>query len=165
MPADEPIQSADTADRPSTVPWPPIVLVTVIIAAIALNYLAPVSWPGLDDTPARIIGRGIGIIGIILLLWAILTLRRHGTTVLPDVGATSLVTSGPYWRYRNPIYLADAMILLGAAELTKNVWLVAAAAVFAALVTWLAILPEERHLERRFGQAYLDYKKKSRRWI
>jgi protein-S-isoprenylcysteine O-methyltransferase Ste14 len=165
MPADEPIQSAATADRPSTVPWPPIVLVAVISAAIALNYLAPVSWPGLDDTPARVIGRGIGIIGIILLIWAILTLRRHGTTVLPDVGATSLVTSGPYWRYRNPIYLADAMIVLGAAELTKNVWLVAAAAVFAALITWLAILPEERHLERRFGQAYLDYKKKSRRWI
>jgi protein-S-isoprenylcysteine O-methyltransferase Ste14 len=85
--------------------------------------------------------------------------------VLPDVGATQLVTSGPYWRYRNPIYLADAMILLGAAELTKNIWLVAAAAVFAGLVTWLAILPEELHLERRFGQAYLDYKKKSRRWI
>jgi protein-S-isoprenylcysteine O-methyltransferase Ste14 len=165
MPADEPNQSANTADRPSTVPWPPIVLVAVIIAAIGLNYLVPVSWPGLDDNPARLIGRGIGIVGIILLVWAILTLRQNGTTVLPDVGATNLVTSGPYWRYRNPIYLADAMILLGAAELTKNVWLVAAAAVFAALVTWLAILPEERHLERRFGQAYLDYKKKSRRWI
>ena len=165
MPAEEPNQSANTADRPSTVPWPPIVLVAVIVAAVALNYLAPVSWPGLDDTPARLIGRGIGIIGIILLVWAIITLRQNDTTVLPDVGATNLVTSGPYWRYRNPIYLADAMILLGAAELTKNVWLVAAAAVFAALVTWLAILPEERHLERRFGQAYLDYKKKSRRWI
>jgi len=165
MPADEPNQSANTADRPSAVLWPPIVLVAVIVAAIALNYLAPVSWPGLDDTPARLIGRGIGIIGIILLVWAIITLRQNDTTVLPDVGATNLVTSGPYWRYRNPIYLADAMILLGAAELTKNVWLVAAAAVFAALVTWLAILPEERHLERRFGQAYLDYKKKSRRWI
>jgi protein-S-isoprenylcysteine O-methyltransferase Ste14 len=45
------------------------------------------------------------------------------------------------------------------------VWLVAAAAAFAALVTWLAILPEERHLERRFGKSYLDYKAKSRRWI
>jgi protein-S-isoprenylcysteine O-methyltransferase Ste14 len=165
MPADEPTHSIDTADRPSSVPWPPIVLVAVIVAAIALNYVMPISWPGLDDAPARAIGRGVGIVGIVLLAWSILTLRRHETTVLPDVGATHLVTSGPYWRYRNPIYLADAMILLGAAELTKNVWLVVAAAVFVALVTWLAILPEERHLERRFGQAYLDYKKKSRRWI
>ncbi|KAB2939989.1 MAG: isoprenylcysteine carboxylmethyltransferase family protein [Hyphomicrobium sp.] len=165
MPAEDSNTSFDIAERPSQVPWPPILLVAVIVPAIALGYLAPLTWPGLDDTAARLIGRGIGVAGIALLIWAILTLRRHGTTVLPDAGATSLVTSGPYRRFRNPIYLADAMILLGAAELTKNVWLVVAAALFAALVTWLAILPEERHLERKFGQAYLDYKAKSRRWI
>ena len=83
----------------------------------------------------------------------------------PDAGATALVTDGPYRRFRNPIYLADCLILLGLAELTKNVWFVAAAVAFVVLVTWLAILPEERHLERRFGAAYLDYKAKSRRWI
>jgi protein-S-isoprenylcysteine O-methyltransferase Ste14 len=165
MPPESSDTSFDIGERPSQVPWPPILLVGVIVAAIALGYLAPLPWPGLDDTPAPIIGYGIGIAGIFLLAWAIVTLRRHDTTMLPDVGATSLVTSGPYWRYRNPIYLADAMILLGVAELTKNIWLVAAAATFAALVTWLAILPEERHLERKFGQAYLDYKAKSRRWI
>jgi protein-S-isoprenylcysteine O-methyltransferase Ste14 len=155
----------DIGERPSEVPWPPILLLGVIVAAIALGYLAPLPWPGLDDMAARLIGLGIGAAGIVLLAWAILTLRGHGTTVLPDVGATSLVTSGPYRRFRNPIYLADAMILLGAAELTKNAWLVVAAAAFAALVTPLAILPEERHLARRFGEAYLDYKAKSRRWI
>ncbi len=165
MPTEDPHRSFDAAERPSQVPWPPILLLGVIVAAIALGYLAPVAWPGIDDAAARAIGLGIGGAGVALLAWSILTLRRHGTTVLPDVGATSLVTSGPYRRFRNPIYLADAMILLGVAELTKNVWLVAAAAAFAALVTWLAIIPEERHLERRFGQAYLDYKAKSRRWI
>jgi protein-S-isoprenylcysteine O-methyltransferase Ste14 len=159
------VPSSEPADRPSTVPWPPIVLAGVVIAAVALGYVAPIGWPGVDDTLARLIGLGIGAAGVALLVWGILTLRRHGTTVLPDVGATALVTDGPYWRYRNPIYLADAMILLGIAELTHNVWFVAAAAAFVALVTWLAILPEERHLERRFGKAYLDYKAKSRRWI
>jgi protein-S-isoprenylcysteine O-methyltransferase Ste14 len=152
-------------DRPSHIPWPPILLGAGVIASIALGYLAPLSWPGTNDLAARIGGVAIGAVGIALLVWAILTLRRHGTTVLPDVGATALVTDGPYRRFRNPIYLADAMILLGIAELTKNVWFVIAAAAFAALVTWLAILPEERHLERRFGKAYLDYKAKSRRWI
>jgi len=160
-----PAGQSETTDRPSHIPWPPILLAGGVIAAIALGYLVPLGWPGMDDFAARTIGLTIGAAGIALLAWAIMTLRRHGTTVLPDVGATTLVTDGPYWRYRNPIYLADAMILLGIAELTKNIWLVVAAAAFAALVTWLAILPEERHLERRFGKAYLDYKAKSRRWI
>ncbi|WP_246274757.1 methyltransferase family protein [Hyphomicrobium sulfonivorans] len=151
--------------RPSSVPWPPLLLAGFAALAIILGYAAPVEWPGVDDTPARFIGLGIGVLGIVLVVWGIVTLRTHDTTMLPDVGATHLVTSGPFWRFRNPIYLGDAMILLGAAELTKNIWLVGAAAAFAALVTKLAIVPEERHLERRFGQAYLDYKSRSRRWI
>ncbi|KWT64879.1 putative protein-S-isoprenylcysteine methyltransferase [Hyphomicrobium sulfonivorans] len=151
--------------RPSSVPWPPLLLAGFAALAIILGYAAPVEWPGVDDTPARFIGLGIGVLGIVLVVWGIVTLRSHDTTMLPDVGATHLVTSGPFWRFRNPIYLGDAMILLGAAELTKNIWLVGAAAAFAALVTKLAIMPEERHLERRFGQAYLDYKSRSRRWI
>jgi protein-S-isoprenylcysteine O-methyltransferase Ste14 len=165
MPADDPRASFDIAERPSAMPWPPIILAGVVIAAIVLGYVSPLPWPGMDDAPARAIGLGIGIAGAALLAWAIVTLRSFDTTLLPDVGATHLVTSGPYRRFRNPIYLADAMILLGVAELTKNAWLVIAAGVFAALVTWLAILPEELHLERRFGKDYLDYKAKSRRWI
>jgi len=85
--------------------------------------------------------------------------------VLPHRGSDALVTSGPFARFRNPIYLGDTMVLLGLAELTKNVWLVAGAAGFVALVTWLAILPEERHLEARFGEAYRAYKAGSRRWL
>ncbi len=165
MPPDAPNSSFNIDERPSQVPWPPIILAGVVVAAIGLGYVAPLPWPGLDDDAARLIGRGIGILGLGLLAWAVLTLRSHDTTVLPDVGATHLVTSGPYSRFRNPIYLADAMIMLGVAELTKNVWLVAAAVVFVALVHWLAVIPEERHLEKRFGQDYLAYKAKSRRWI
>ncbi len=156
---------SDISERPSRIPWPPILLIGVLAAAVVLGHLRPLPWPGLDDWPARAVGLGLGAAGIVLLIASILALRRNGTTVLPDVGATALVTSGPYRRFRNPIYLADCLILLGLAEITKNVWFVIAAAVFAVLVTLLAILPEERHLERRFGEAYLNYKAKTRRWL
>jgi protein-S-isoprenylcysteine O-methyltransferase Ste14 len=149
---------------PSSVPWPPLLIAGVVVVAVTLGRWWPLTWPGVDDTVARAIGIGLGVAGIALLVWSILTLRRHGTTVLPDAAATTLVTNGPYRYRRNPIYLADALILLGVAELTKNAWFVAAAIAFVLLVTWLAIVPEERHLEKRFGQAYLDYKAKTRRW-
>jgi protein-S-isoprenylcysteine O-methyltransferase Ste14 len=159
-----PTQS-DITERPSRIPWPPVLLIGVLAAAVVLGRVWPLAWPGLDDWPARAVGLGLGAAGVVLLVYAILTLRRHGPTVLPDVGATTLVTSGPYRRFRNPIYLADCLILFGLAEITKNIWFVIGAATFAVLVTLLAILPEERHLERRFGDAYLDYKAKTRRWL
>lgn len=153
------------ANHPSRIPWPPLLLVGVIAGAVALGYLQPLPWPGLNDWPARAVGLGFGIVGIALMVYAIVTVRRHDTTLRPDAGATTLVTTGPYRRFRNPIYLADCFILLGLAELTQNVWFVGGAVVFALLVTWLAILPEERHLEARFGDAYRAYKSNSRRWL
>lgn len=155
----------DIAEQPTRLPWPPILLIVMVAVAVLLGQVLPLPWPGLNDLPARVVGVGFGAGGVILLVAAILTLRRHGTTVQPNVGATTLVTTGPFSFFRNPIYLADVLILFGVAEITTNIWFVIGALVFGLLVTWFAILPEERHLERRFGQAYLDYKAKTRRWL
>lgn len=159
------VKPASDTGRPSQVPWPPILLAGVILSAIALGRLLPVPWPGMDDLPARLIGFGLGGAGLLLAAWAVITLWRAGTTVRPDKGASVLVTSGPFWRYRNPIYLADVMIMLGLAQATYNVWFAILAPAFAVLVTWLAILPEERHLEARFGDEWRAYRERSRRWI
>ena len=152
-------------ERPSSFPWPPVLLALAFGGAWALQVILPLTWPGTDDLAARIIGIGLGLAGLALLAWSALTLRRARTTILPHAGASALVTDGPFRFRRNPIYLADMLILLSLAELTKNVWLVILTPVFGLLVTWLAILPEERHLEARFGDAYRVYKERTRRLI
>ncbi len=152
-------------DRPSAFPWPPVLWFGAMAAAWLMQRLWPLTWPGTDDLAARIVGWGLGLGGLALFVWAFVSLRAAGTTILPDKGADALVTSGAFRRFRNPIYLAHVMILLGLAELTKNPWFVAAAFLHAILVTALAIVPEERHLEAKFKDAYLDYKARSRRWI
>ena len=156
---------APATERPTAFPWPPVLIAGAVLGAWGLGRIAPVPWPGVDDWPAPAIGLGLGAIGVGLLVWAARTLRLHNTTILPNKGADALVTSGPYHHVRNPIYLADVLIFLGLAEVTKNVWFVAAALVFAVLVTILAIGPEERHLEAKFAGAYRDYKARTRRWI
>lgn len=158
-------KSAAISARPSAIPWPPILVVLCAAGASISGHLWPIAWPGTNDTAARVVGLAIGAGGILLAIWAVWTLHQAKTNILPHKAATHLVTTGPFARLRNPIYVADVMILLGVAELTKNVWFVAAAAVFGVLVTFLAILPEERHLEARFGDAYRAYRAKSRRWL
>lgn len=152
-------------DSPNTVPWPPIILVAIVVASAVLVRVRPLPWPGLDDAYARFIGLGIGLVGFALIVWAALTMWRHKTTVLPNRGVSELVTDGPFrWR-RNPIYLGDALVLLGVAEMTKNIWFAILVPVFLVLVTWLAILPEERHLEAKFGDRWRAYRDKTRRLI
>ena len=158
-------KSEEVAERPTGFPWPPVLVVATLASAWVLERAVPISWPGLDDPLARLAGSLIGIAGVTLMTWAIFTLRRAGTTIMPHHGASVLVASGPFRFRRNPIYLGEIMVFLGLAEITKSVWLVILAPIFAVLITWLAILPEERHLEARFGNAYRAYKARTRRWI
>lgn len=156
---------ASNATRANTFPWPPVLIVAAIGGAWALEYFVPLGWPGLDDMAARGIALGFGAGGIALVIWSIVTLRRAGTTVMPDGISKALVTNGPYARFRNPIYLGEVLLLLFFADWTKNIWFVAMALTFAVLVTVLQILPEERHLTAQFGAAYDAYRARTRRWI
>jgi len=157
--------STPTTSGPSAISWPPVLLVATLVLAWLAGRLYPLPWPGIDDLPARLIGYGLGAAGIALVTWALLTLSRAGTTVRPNRGADRLVTDGPFRYRRNPIYMGDVLILLGLAQITLNVWLALLAPLFALAVFRLAIVPEERHLEERFGRAYLDYKERTRRWF
>jgi protein-S-isoprenylcysteine O-methyltransferase Ste14 len=151
--------------RPSAVAWPPMLFAAVLAIAIALGRLYPLPWPGLDDVMARAIGYGFGLAGIALTGWGIVALYRAGTNILPHRGADKLVTSGPFRIWRNPVYMGEVLILLGLAQATGNIWWAIVAPLFALGIFKLAILPEERHLEARFGDAYLAYMSRTRRWF
>jgi protein-S-isoprenylcysteine O-methyltransferase Ste14 len=150
---------------PSAIPWPPILIAATLAAGFVLGRVYPLDWPGLDDLAARLIGYGLGVAGLALIVWGFLTLRRAGTTVLPDKAAERLVTDGAFRFRRNPIYMGEVLAFLGLAQLTYNIWFAILAVPFAVALHLLAILPEERHLEARFGEAYLDYKERTRRWF
>lgn len=153
------------AERPAAVPWPPIVLAGAVALAVVLGRSYPLNWPGLDDLPARIIGYGLGLAGVALTAWGIWSLIKARTTVMPTQSADRLVTEGAFAFRRNPIYMGEVLIFLAFAEVTHNIWFAILAPVLALALFLLAILPEERHLEARFGQAYLDYKERTRRWF
>ena len=151
--------------RPSAIPWPPLLFVAALAAGVLLGRLTPLPWPGLDDLAARIIGYGLGATGVALMAWGFLTLYRANTTVLPHRRVERLVTHGAFRFRRNPIYMGEVLLLLGLAQAAGNIWMAIMAPLFALGVFALAILPEERHLEARFGDAYLDYKAGTRRWF
>lgn len=153
------------AARANRVPWPPLLLASLVAAALLLEPAIPLAWPGLDNPMAHAIGLGFAVAGLALAIAGAAMLVSQKTTVMPHGCANRLVTSGPYRYWRNPIYLGETLIMLGVAEVTKNLWFVAAAGLFVVAVTALQIVPEERHLDARFGQAYRDYKSRTRRWI
>lgn len=72
---------------------------------------------------------------------------------------------GPFRFSRNPIYLANTLLLIGIGLAAGNGWFVPLALLMAVLVDRLAIRREERHLAIRFGNAWIDYAAATPRWL
>ncbi|MEX4007816.1 methyltransferase family protein [Neoaquamicrobium sediminum] len=152
--------------RPNTLPWPPIVYVAAVAAAIVLNWLVPLPWiPG--PLGELLFAVGWLVVGgaLAIDITAMRTMARAKTTIMPHRGSDHLVTSGPFSFTRNPIYLGNTMLMIGIGLIAGIVWFILLAPVAAFVTQKLAIEREERHLEMRFGKKYRDYAKKVRRWI
>jgi len=116
--------------------------------------------------PARGVAVMLLISGLLLFAWCISLFVRVGRGTLAAWDATrNLVTVGPYARVRNPMISGVALMLLGE-SLFWGSWLLGLWACGFVVVNQLYfVLSEEPGLERRFGQAYRDYKARVARWI
>lgn len=103
--------------------------------------------------------------GIALDLATALAFRRHRTTVLPHRGATRLITDGPFRYSRNPIYVANTLLVAGGGLVSGIAWLIPAAFAAAVATRKMAIEREEAHLALRFGEDWRAYAARTPRWL
>lgn len=142
---------------------PPAIFVLLIFAGAGLDYLWPVSI-GVPDSfePA---GIAITLFGVAVAILVNGTFKRVGTAIEPWKPTTSLITSGFYRWSRNPIYVGFCLFNIGIGISTDSLWILLTFIPGAVLVYYIAIAREEVYLEQKFGQEYLDYKARVRRWI
>ncbi|MCR4268807.1 isoprenylcysteine carboxylmethyltransferase family protein [Nitratireductor sp. ZSWI3] len=152
--------------RPSRFPWPPVIYLAAIAAAVVAGIAYPLPWFGRPLSDILFALGWLLIAAFVFIdLQAMRTLNRAGTSILPTRGAKALVTSGPFAVSRNPIYLGNSLLTAGLGLVTGNAWFLLFVLIAGFLTVKLAIEPEERHLALRFGKKYHDYQKKVRRWI
>ena len=156
----------DVTARPNSLPWPPIIFLAAIAISVLSNVFYPLPWIGQPLSGILFVLGWLMIAAFVALnISAILAMRRAGTTVRPDRGTDHLVTDGPFSFTRNPLYLAGTMLVLGIGLVSGIVWFLLLAILAAFTVQKLTIEREERHLQARFGETYLDYVRRVRRWI
>jgi len=146
------------------VPPPAVTLVVGLLMWGLARWL-----PALDFAlPARRVFAAVLVVaGVALMSACALQFRRAGTTVNPmkPAKASTLVDVGFYRFSRNPIYLADGLILAGWGFWLSNLASLAAIALFVAYLNRFQIEPEERALHAAFGAGYDAYRARVRRWI
>jgi len=141
---------------------PPVwLLATLVIAwliADASEDLRLGAWAGLA-------GWILLVAGVAMVLAATLEFRKARTTIVPHEAPSALITSGVYRYTRNPIYLGDALILVGLILIWDAPLALLTVPVFAFVIQRRFILPEERRLRDGFPSAWEAWSAATRRWI
>jgi protein-S-isoprenylcysteine O-methyltransferase Ste14 len=103
--------------------------------------------------------------GLILMVLAVIEMRRARTTIIPHREADKLVQSGIFSRSRNPIYLGDVLVLAGLILRMDAVLALPLVPVFLGILEKRFVIPEENRLRRKFRADFARYCQKTRRWI
>ena len=157
---------SDVAKKPGVLPLPPLIYVAAIAISIVLHYAYPLPWLSSPLSDILFAAGWLLIVAFAALFFtAIRTMSRAKTTINPNATPDHLVTSGPFAVTRNPIYLADTLLLIGVGLISGITWFLPLAVIAAFLTQKVAIEREEKVLTEKFGKRYRDYAKRVRRWI
>ena len=143
---------------------PPPVLALLMIGLVYLSSLliGSVSFDYQASLSVLLV-----ILGLRCALPSFRLFARNKTTISPFTPSETslLITEGMYRYSRNPMYLG-LLLLIIAATIWFGTWFgIIISLFFILLINILQIIPEEEALLQIFGEEYLEYKKKVRRWI
>jgi protein-S-isoprenylcysteine O-methyltransferase Ste14 len=147
---------------------PPITFMVFAVAVInlvlpsALQYLAPFQW--LQTSWLQI--AGFAIIHLVLL-WIVIAQRQMSNSWRVGIdhsAKTELKTNGIFSVSRNPVFLGIIVSLFGVFCILPNA-ITLLAVVVSTLLFQVQVRLEEEYLLKTHGDAYLQYCKKTRRWI
>jgi protein-S-isoprenylcysteine O-methyltransferase Ste14 len=161
MAATEP-QTANTNALSSTKIHPPILAVVLLLVTLILHLLLPeehaVEWN--EAIGLILVAFGAGVSSFAAAIFG-----ARETTRNPYGEPSQFVVLAPYTWTRNPMYLGLTTVLLGSAVFFSSITMLLAPAVFFVMIDRTVIPREEETMERLFGNDYVAYKERVRRWI
>jgi protein-S-isoprenylcysteine O-methyltransferase Ste14 len=159
-------QRVDDAETAGVIARPPFLFLGALALGLVWDFLVPLPFPVPGTDLAHwIIGGAMILIGLALAVAGIRNFSRAGTPVEGYKPTRALATAGIHGRSRNPIYLGMFLIYIGIGLVAQSPWVLLITLPLAITIRYGVVAREEAYLERRFGDAYRNYKRRVRRWL
>ncbi|RWN31685.1 isoprenylcysteine carboxylmethyltransferase family protein [Mesorhizobium sp.] len=161
----DPAEHTDTGTA-GVIARPILFFPAAILVGLALDRLLPLPFaiPEADEA-AWVVAGFLILIGLGLFAAGVRNFSRAATPLPTNLPARVLVTTGIYRWTRNPIYLGFFLMYGGIGVAAQSPWVLILTLPLAMTVRYGVVAREEAYLERRFGDAYRDYKQRVRRWL
>ncbi|MGL4235732.1 methyltransferase family protein [Tabrizicola sp.] len=140
---------------------PPSWLALHVAVAWVLSFVSPTLFGVVGDW----VGKALVTVGIGIMAGAAVQMLLSRTTIIPRRDPNALVTTGLFSLSRNPIYFADALILLGAVLWLDAILALPLVLTFVLLIQLRFIQDEEARLKAAFGADFDDWAARTHRWI
>ena len=148
---------------------PPLLFLAALLLGFALDHVLTLLFPVPRFGPAHwisaVIAGSLILIGIAVVVAGIRNFSRAATPVQGTRPTRALVTTGIHGWSRNPIYLGMFLVYGGIGLTVRSPWILILMLPLAITIRYGVVAREEAYLERRFGDAYRDYKARVRRWL
>ena len=152
-------------DHPGVYIPPPIIYAAVFVIAYFIQKLLPINKEFFLTSLSTVMGIIIIAPGFFFILPAMFKFLKTKNTLITVKPARSLQMSGIYSISRNPMYVSLLLFYIGLSFMIGNWWNFILLPLLILFVQGYIIQREEKYLDRKFGQEYLDYKRIVRRWI
>ena len=158
-------QATDTGTA-GVVARPPLLFLAALLLGLVSDRLLPLPFPVPAISVVHwIAGGSLILIGLALFAAGIRNFSRARTPVPTNQPTRALVTTGIHGWTRNPIYLGMFLVYGGIGMAASSPWTLILTLPLAITIRFGVIAREETYLERRFGDAWRDYKARVRRWV
>jgi protein-S-isoprenylcysteine O-methyltransferase Ste14 len=156
---------SDTATA-GVVARPPLLFLAALILGFTSDRLLPLPLTLPDGgLVSWTVAGSLILIGLALAAAGIRNFSRAATPVPTNEPTRALVTTGIHSWSRNPIYLGLLLVYGGIGIAARSPWILVLALPLVIILRYGVVAREEKYLERRFGDAYRDYKARIRRWL
>jgi len=143
---------------------PPFIVIGSIFVGVAINRLSPMNIP-LDRLVGVVAGIFLIVASLVIVGWSFSFFARDEQDPDPMTPTESLTFDGPYARSRNPMYVAMFLFQPGVALCANNFWIATMTIFTLAAIHFAVVLREEAYLRETFGDKYVDYTTRVRRYF
>ena len=162
-------QQVNDTETVGLIARPPLLFLGALLLGFVSDHVLPLLFPVQRIGPvhwisAIVAGSLIGI-GIAVFAAGIRNFSSAETPVQGTKPTRALVTTGIHGSTRNAIYLGMFLVYGGIGVAARSPWILILTLPLAITIRYGVVAREEAYLERRFGDAYRDYKARVRRWL
>jgi protein-S-isoprenylcysteine O-methyltransferase Ste14 len=162
-------QQTNDTETAGVIARPPLLFLGALLIGFGADHLLPLPFSivrvGSFHWISAIVAGFLILAGIAVFAAGIRNFSNAATPVQGTKPTRMLVTTGVHGWSRNPIYLGMFLVYAGIGLAVRSPWILVLMLPLAITIRYGVVGREEAYLERRFGDAYRDYKARVRRWL